>query len=82
MNPRRWPWVCSRGSDPGRNTHHSNESPWKPKEIPLGDDLILVLNADSIPLSRDSPHPPHENTKTRYRKKSWLNGQESDADER
>ncbi|MCX6978185.1 MAG: hypothetical protein NTX04_09690 [Verrucomicrobia bacterium] len=27
-------------------THHSSESSWKPKEIPLGDDRILVLDAD------------------------------------
>jgi hypothetical protein len=27
-------------------THHSNESPWKPKEVPLNDERILVLDAD------------------------------------
>jgi hypothetical protein len=32
--------------DPGWDAHHRNESPWKPKEVPLGDDRILVLDAD------------------------------------
>ncbi|MFZ4766916.1 MAG: hypothetical protein ACOYMN_18340 [Roseimicrobium sp.] len=29
-----------------QDTHHSNESRWKPKEIPLGDGRTIVLNAD------------------------------------
>ena len=33
-------------SDPGWYAKHSNESPWKPREVPLGDDRILVLDAD------------------------------------
>jgi hypothetical protein len=30
----------------GWNTHHSNKSPWKPKEVPLDRDRILVLDVD------------------------------------
>jgi hypothetical protein len=36
----------ARGNDPDWSAHHSNESPWKPKEVPLDDDRILVLEAD------------------------------------
>ena len=29
-----------------QDTHHSNESSWKPKEVPLDEDRILVLDVD------------------------------------
>jgi hypothetical protein len=29
-----------------QDTHHSNESPWKPREVPLDEDRILVLDVD------------------------------------
>jgi hypothetical protein len=29
-----------------QDAHHSNESRWKPREVPLRDDRILVLDAD------------------------------------
>ena len=29
-----------------QDMHHSNGSTWKPKEVPLGDDRVLVLDAD------------------------------------
>jgi hypothetical protein len=29
-----------------QGANHSNESSWRPKEVPLGDDRILVLDAD------------------------------------
>jgi hypothetical protein len=29
-----------------QDTHHSNESCWKPREVPLDEDRILVLDAD------------------------------------
>jgi hypothetical protein len=38
--------VVAGGSDPGWAAHHSNESPWKPKEVLLDEDRILVLDAD------------------------------------
>ena len=28
------------------DTQHSNESLWKPREVPLGDDRVPVLDAD------------------------------------
>jgi hypothetical protein len=30
----------------GKDTHHNNESSWKPREVPLDEDCIPVLNAD------------------------------------
>jgi len=38
--------AVAGGSDPGWAAHHSNESPWKPKEVLLDGDCILVLDAD------------------------------------
>ena len=35
-------WV----GDLGWDAHHSNESRWKPREVPLDEGRILVLDAD------------------------------------
>jgi hypothetical protein len=43
------PWSPTDEDEPRfhwQDPHHSNESPWKPKEVLLGDDLILILDAD------------------------------------
>ena len=42
-------WIPADDDEPGLqwlDTQHSNESPWRPREVPLGDDRILVLDAD------------------------------------
>ena len=42
-------WIPADDNEPSfhwQDAHHSNESTWKPREIPLGDDRILVLDAD------------------------------------
>jgi hypothetical protein len=40
------PVAVARVGDPGWTAHHSNESPWKPIEVPLDEERILVLDVD------------------------------------
>ncbi len=42
-------WIPADADEPAfrwQDTHQSNECAWKPKEVPLGDDRVLVLDAD------------------------------------
>lgn len=42
-------WIPADDDEPSfhwQDTHHSNESQWKPREVPLDDDRILVLDVD------------------------------------
>ena len=42
-------WIPTDDDEPSfhwQDTHHSNESQWKPREVPLDDDRILVLDVD------------------------------------
>jgi hypothetical protein len=47
------PVAVAGVGEPGWTAHHSNESSWKPKEVPLGDDRILVLDAEKTLAQRD-----------------------------
>lgn len=51
--------TVAGGGDPGWDAHHSNEFPWESKKAPLGDDRLLVLDADRARLSRKCPHSRH-----------------------
>lgn len=42
-------WIPADDDEPAfrrQDTHQSNEYPWKPKEVLLDEDRILVLDAD------------------------------------
>ena len=42
-------WISADDDEPSfhwQDAHHSNESSWKPREIPLDDGRILILDAD------------------------------------
>jgi hypothetical protein len=42
-------WIPADDDEPSfhwQDAHHSIESPWKPREVPLDDDRILALDAD------------------------------------
>jgi hypothetical protein len=41
-------------------SHQSNESPWKPREVPVDDARILMLDANQIPLRLTNPNQLHE----------------------
>ncbi len=56
-------WISADDDEPSfhwQDAHHSNESSWKPREIPLDDGRILILDADRTRLTRISPQPPNE----------------------